>query len=320
VRRPTSSPSASPPGRPPRHSPAGAPRRWHLPAEDDTGWWSITFSDLVLLLFCFFVLWHVADKRRVVAAARAIRHVPVQPGEAIAPAGGPLLSAPEPAAETVPPADTGWQSRTGSTEISPLTTRNPPRPESSTGHAIRSPSEPAPPALQPEPPAPPPEPHPATVGAEADSGWQEMQAEISRYLHAHDLARTVGVVSTEHGLVIALNEAITFPSGRATLNPAAAPVLARVAALAAERPDLGVEISGHTDDQPIATAEFPSNWELSAARASRVARALLEQGGIDPTRVSTRGYAHYRPLTANDSDAQRAANRRVEIRFFRQVS
>ncbi|MBI3302545.1 MAG: OmpA family protein, partial [Deltaproteobacteria bacterium] len=115
------------------------------------------------------------------------------------------------------------------------------------------------------------------------------------------------------------NDTITFPSGQATLNPTVTPVLARVAALAAERPELGMEISGHTDDRPIATVEFPSNWELSAARASRVARALLEQAQIDPARISTRGYAHYRPLYPNDSAAHRAANRRVEIRFFRQV-
>ena len=129
----------------------------------------------------------------------------------------------------------------------------------------------------------------------------------------------MGVVSSEQGLVISLSDTITFPSGKAALNAAMTPFLSQVATLASERTELNLEIAGHTDDRPISTPEFPSNWELSAARASRVARTVLEQERIDPTRVSTRGYAHYRPLHANDTDAHRAANRRVEIRFFRRV-
>jgi chemotaxis protein MotB len=150
-------------------------------------------------------------------------------------------------------------------------------------------------------------------------GWRELQSEITRYVHEQGLDRAVGVVSTEQGLVISLSDTITFPSGQATLNTAVAPFLSRIAALAFERTELNIEIAGHTDDRPIATPEFPSNWELSAARASRVARALLEQKEIDPTRISTRGFAHYRPLYANDTNKHRAANRRVEIRFFRRV-
>ena len=146
-----------------------------------------------------------------------------------------------------------------------------------------------------------------------------MQTQLNSYIHAHGLSRAVGVISTEQGLVISLSDTITFPSGQATLSPIVAPLLAQVAVLATEQPDLAIEITGHTDDRQIATREFPSNWELSAARASRVARALLERNPINPTRVSTRGYASYRPIYPNDTDEHRTANRRVEIRFFQPV-
>lgn len=259
----------------------GSPWRRHAPVEENDGWWSITFSDLVLLLFAFFVLWHVADKQRAVAVARATQRAAAASQETGEPAAAPELLAPEPLAETAP---------------------------------VPAPAAPAPST----PPLPPKE-RPAPV-REVASLWQEMQAEITRYVHEQDLAGAVGVISTEHGLVISLNDTITFPPGQTTLSPAVVPVLARVATLAAERAELNLEISGHTDDRPIATTAFPSNWELSAARASRVARALLAQGGIDPVRISTRGYAHYRPLSPNDSETHRSANRRVEIRFFHQVS
>ena len=71
-------------------------------------------------------------------------------------------------------------------------------------------------------------------------------------------------------------------------------------------------VAGHTDNLPINTARFPSNWELSAARAGSVIRYLIESG-VDPARLRAEGYADTRPLTANDSDKSRAQNRRVEL-------
>ncbi len=94
------------------------------------------------------------------------------------------------------------------------------------------------------------------------------------------------------------------------------PILEYVSQPAETKPQLLIEIAGRTDDRPIAAAAFPSNWELSTARASRVARALFDLSGIDPVRISTRGYAYRRTLYKNDSDEHRAANRRAEIRFF----
>jgi chemotaxis protein MotB len=107
---------------------------------------------------------------------------------------------------------------------------------------------------------------------------------------------------------------ISFAPGTAELRREMFPVLEEVMDMMRTRPELKLEIVGHTDDRPIATAEFPSNWELSAARASGAARYLI-QSGIDPSRLSVEGYAAFRPVAPNDSGDSREANRRVEIRF-----
>lgn len=276
--------------RPKEQPPVTPPRRFHAAAEDEVGWWSITFSDLVLLLLCFVVLWHVAEKQRMLKAAASLS-----------------ATAPQPAASVAPDIrNWSFQQEVIPTSAPELLDDQPKPPPAAAVPASEPPEE----LLLSTPHNTPPPPN---------TNWQELQNQLDAYIRGQGLSHVVGVVSSEQGLVISLSDTITFPSGQATLAVAVSPLLAQVAALAAERPDLDIEIAGHTDDQPIATTEFPSNWELSAARASRVTRALLEQGQIDPTRISTRGYAHYRPVQANDTDAHRAANRRVEIRFFHQV-
>jgi dienelactone hydrolase len=89
-------------------------------------------------------------------------------------------------------------------------------------------------------------------------------------------------------------------------------VLAAIAPLlAAERGPLQFE--GHTDDSPVQKSAFPSNWELSSARAAAVARYFIDEHDIDPRRVTTTGFADFRPVTESDAPAERARNRRVEI-------
>ncbi|MBY0398673.1 flagellar motor protein MotB [Myxococcota bacterium] len=122
----------------------------------------------------------------------------------------------------------------------------------------------------------------------------------------------VSIHPTERGLVISLAAAEYFPAGGAEIPPERRRLLAAIAPLlAAETGSLHFE--GHTDDRPVAKGAFPSNWELSSARAAAVARYFIEEHGIDPERVATTGYAAYRPLVEADSPALRARNRRVEI-------
>jgi flagellar motor protein MotB len=109
---------------------------------------------------------------------------------------------------------------------------------------------------------------------------------------------------------------ITFYPGVADLPRPSFSALEEIAAELGDDPELKLEIVGHTDDRPIATREFPTNWELSAARASGVARHFIELG-VDPDRLSVQGYAAFRPVSPNADIEGRESNRRVEIRFYK---
>jgi chemotaxis protein MotB len=116
---------------------------------------------------------------------------------------------------------------------------------------------------------------------------------------------------TERGLVVSLAEAGFFAPGDARLREDALELVDALAdALAAERTLLRVE--GHTDSVPIATARFPSNWELSSARASMVLSRLVARG-VAPSRLSVAGYAGERPIADNSTPEGRALNRRVDL-------
>ena len=117
-------------------------------------------------------------------------------------------------------------------------------------------------------------------------------------------------------LTVNLVEKILFDSGRAEIKPRGLEILQRVGDILKGVPDKVVRIEGHTDNVPIGAAlraRFPTNWELSTARATVVARFLQDKVGLDPTRLSAAGYGEYRPVAPNDSDERRAQNRRIEI-------
>ena len=121
---------------------------------------------------------------------------------------------------------------------------------------------------------------------------------------------------TERGIVLTfLDDQLMFDSGSADMKPGFREVLAALGAELNRLPN-SVEVLGHTDDRPIASARYPSNWELSAARAASVARLLIANG-LPRDKVSVAGYADTHPLQGNDSVHDRAANRRVEIVILR---
>jgi chemotaxis protein MotB len=120
-------------------------------------------------------------------------------------------------------------------------------------------------------------------------------------------------------VVLTFPEQIIFDSGQAQLKQSVMPILEKVASFIMNHPRLTVEIHGHTDDRPIHNKRYPSNWELSADRATQVAKTLVEMG-IHPTMLSTRGFAEFHPIQNNTSDADRLKNRRVEIQFSLQQS
>lgn len=119
---------------------------------------------------------------------------------------------------------------------------------------------------------------------------------------------------TTEGLVISLHEAGFFPSGSAEVRAASIPMLSSLAMTLPEGP---LRIEGHTDNVPIHTAQFATNWELSTTRATAIARLLLEHGPINPANLSAAGYAEFHPVASNSTAAGRAQNRRVDIILLR---
>lgn len=117
---------------------------------------------------------------------------------------------------------------------------------------------------------------------------------------------------TERGLVIHILESALFSAGSATLKQRAMEVLDLIADEFVGRPN-HIRVEGHTDDRPIETVIFPSNWELSSARATSVVRYYVDNHGISPDRISALGYGKYRPVAPNNSIENRARNRRVDV-------
>ena len=117
---------------------------------------------------------------------------------------------------------------------------------------------------------------------------------------------------TERGLVVHIMESVLFREGSANLEAKALDVLDVLGEAIIGRPN-HVRIEGHTDDRPIATPRFPSNWELSSARATEVVRYYIENHDIEPDRISALGYGEFRPIRPNNSIENRAANRRVDV-------
>lgn len=149
-----------------------------------------------------------------------------------------------------------------------------------------------------------------------DEAVEELKREVFSTLEEGE-RRDFSVRWDQTRLVLVLGERITFRVGEAELLVDFRPALSRIAQFIAHKEGYDVVVLGHTDNTPIHNAQFPSNWELSAARAVDVAKFLLENG-VRPERVSIQGYSEYRPLYANTTPENRQANRRVEIMLIKE--
>ena len=129
-----------------------------------------------------------------------------------------------------------------------------------------------------------------------------------------ELSEGIEIEVTPRGLVMRLSDRLLFASGVAELSPFAYPLLNHVADIILKT-EYPVHIEGHTDNIPIHTPRYPSNWELSTARAVNVLRYFIKQGGIDSGRLTAVGFSEFHPLVPNDTGENRAVNRRVEIVF-----
>lgn len=146
---------------------------------------------------------------------------------------------------------------------------------------------------------------------EADE-LEQLVIEINEYLSIHGLEEVITANRTERGVVLVLQESVLFETGQAAIIESAEPFLDKVGMLLTTIPN-PVKVEGHTDNRPISTMRYPSNWELSAARAASVIRYLESKHQLDKKRFTAVGYGETRPVVENDGPEGWQKNRRVEI-------
>jgi len=275
------------------HSVPGAPG---VSEEEDNWSWLVTFSDLVLQLFGFAVI--------AALAGGAASHL----------ANGPSADAPVAVAERVASATLDPP------PMQPVVTRavagaaaNDGLPANDAASSDRD-ALPAPAKVAAVPAPAPLPPRAVTKLAPASEGMASLASYLEQLVA---LQPALGAtVRTESGaVVVKIGELAGFGPGSADPSATMRPLLAELRDLVGASRELHVEVSGHTDDVPIRTAAFPSNLELSLARASRVASALAGDDPVLRARVSAAGYADQRPVASNQNADGRARNRRVEIRL-----
>ncbi|ABO50952.1 OmpA/MotB domain protein [Desulforamulus reducens MI-1] len=145
---------------------------------------------------------------------------------------------------------------------------------------------------------------------------EKIKKQIQEYVDKNGLSGKVTVAIEERGVVVSFQDVVLFPLGVADLVPHSQGIVDKVGAILSQTPNY-IRVEGHTDNLPIQTNKFPSNWELSLARSASVVHRLINFSHIPPDRLSATGYGEYRPRRANDSDANRQQNRRVDIIVLR---
>lgn len=137
------------------------------------------------------------------------------------------------------------------------------------------------------------------------------QKQLEDYIEENGLGNMASVYRDERGMIVSLNEGLLFKSGSAEIDKDSQVVLAKIANAIKGLPNY-IRVEGFTDNVPIKTSQFASNWELASQRAINVSKLMI-QNGLVPERLSTVSYGEYRPSHTNDSDEHRRLNRKVDI-------
>ncbi|MHB8905828.1 MAG: OmpA/MotB family protein [Melioribacteraceae bacterium] len=140
----------------------------------------------------------------------------------------------------------------------------------------------------------------------------KLSEELSKLIIDNNYANSIQLEETERGITVHILDDILFPPGKADINETSKLVLKKLAKVLSTIPN-DIRIEGHTDNVPIFTERYPSNWHLSVDRALSTAYYLIKQENISPDKVSIVGYSEYRPIASNDTPETRAKNRRVDL-------
>jgi flagellar motor protein MotB len=302
-------------------------------ADDDQTGWLVTFSDLVLQLFAFVLVAVMIGSPRQIPAERLGTQPAPLPASGVGPAarsGAARADRPEERAERVAAGlvhaiEDGKVNHTGQIALAAVTSARGGAGVALDGAAMDlvaaagaadTPRTTAPVAVA-----------PAVVAADAAAASAEVAPAVAAprlaaaagyleaFVEAEGLAGAATVSVSDSEMVLSISDTIGFTSGSAELLPGALPILREVRTLARSMPDFGIDIAGHTDDAPIHTARFPSNLELSLARAARVARELTAGDPQLKVRTVATGFGEHRPAASNADPRGRAQNRRVELRL-----
>ena len=141
---------------------------------------------------------------------------------------------------------------------------------------------------------------------------QEILDSLNSFIEGQNSSENILVHEKDGQIIIEMRGQVLFTSGSAVFNDSAAPILDEIANIIQAHTEYNVNIKGHTDDIPISTPQFPSNWELSAVRATTVLKYLISKG-VNPFRLTATGYGELLPQVPNDTSENRATNRRVEF-------
>ncbi|HEV7883813.1 MAG TPA: flagellar motor protein MotB [Solirubrobacteraceae bacterium] len=153
-----------------------------------------------------------------------------------------------------------------------------------------------------------------------EEDFKQLKRKIDEYAKDHGLQSKLQTDVVRRGLVIRLlTDKVLFASGNAQLEPASTGLLTTIARLLVMEVRHPIIVEGHTDSRPIASSQFPTNWELSTSRAAQVVRFFIRHGVASP-RLEAAGLAAQRPIASNSSELGRSRNRRVEIVLVRQNS
>ncbi|WP_133479872.1 flagellar motor protein MotD [Cognatilysobacter segetis] len=249
--------------------------------------WAIPYGDLITLLLAFFVVMYA------ISSVNAGKYRAVADSLSTAFGGPPKSMSPLQLGET--------QQRGADFDRPSLATAGAPAPTHAAPVRV--------PRLRPAPAD-----TPAAQAARVRAARQQLQGLGDRIGDALSGLVQQKLVRLRQGsdyLEVEIQSDLLFPSGSASPSALALDTVRKVAGVLASAPN-AVRVEGYTDDQPIASAQFPSNWELSAARAASVLHVMVD-AGIAPSRLSMTGYGQYQPVAGNDTSEGRNANRRVML-------
>jgi chemotaxis protein MotB len=263
-------------------------KRGHAAEHENEERWLLTYADMLTLMFALFMVlysissvniskYETLQKSLKAAFSGSI----LSGGHAIMQSGSQSTSAHRPATSPVP-------------AIVPLTPSIP-KPSDTSAQQITK-------AML-----------TASAAKQEQEDFRKLQQELNAYAKAHGFANEVQTVIDRRGLVVrVLTDKLLFDSGSATLQSAGLPLLDEISRLLNVDRKHPITVEGNTDNQPIQSSQFPSNWELSTDRATTVVRYLIAHG-IYNERLSAAGYADLHPLASNATAAGRARNRRVDV-------